>query len=331
MKHLGRILAGFLTAAIMGATLFPPIANATDKAWPDRVVRVVVPYPPGGSADLLGRLVAKKVNEAYPDSRVVVENISGGATVIGAQSVMSDPADGHTLFMASDNTLNINHWLLKNPRYDADKDFTPITVLNNYPHWLIVRADSEFEHFEDFVEYIRANPGQASISVNTVGGAAYLALDQWRRANGLDFLLIPYRGSPPAVIDLIGGQTDAHIDVVGSSATHARSGKVRPLAVLQSSPLAEFPQVETQSYDDPKALTVRSNLSVVVRSGTPQPIIDDLYAVLNKAVKGEDFSEALESFNYSAVMMEPSQAREFLHEETARYGKLVEQSGLEKQ
>lgn len=327
MRHLGRIMAGLL----MAATLFSPIANAADQAWPSRVIRVVVPYPPGGSADLLGRLVAKKVNEAYPDSRVVVENISGGATIIAAQSVKHDPADGHTLFMASDNTLNINHWLLKNPRYDGDKDFTPVTVLNNYPHWLIVRADSKFKRFEDLVAYIRANPGKASISVNTIGGAAYLALDKWRRVNNLDFVMIPYRGSPPAVIDLIGGQTDAHIDVVGSSATQARSGKVRPLAVLQSTPLAEFPQAETQSYDDPKALTVRSNLSVVVRSGTPQPIIDKIYAVLNKGVKEQEFAQTLESFNYSAVMMEPAKAQVFLHEETARYGKLVEQSGLEKQ
>ncbi len=331
MRHLGRKMVGLLMAATLGTALIAPVASAADDAWPSRTMRVVVPYPAGGSADLLGRLVAKKVNEAYPDSRVIVENLSGGATVIGAASVLNDKSDGHTLFMASDNTLNINHWLLKNPGYDGDKDFTPVTVLNNYPHWLIVKDNSKFKKFEDFVEYIRANPGKASISVNTIGGSAYLALDHWQRVNNLDFLIIPYRGSPPAVTDLIGGQTDAHIDVVGSSAMHARSGKVRPLAVLQSTPLAEFPQAETQSYDDPKALTVRANLSVVVRTGTPQAVIDKLYAVLKEGVKDKDFVQALDSFNYSAVMLEPAKAREFVHEETARYGKLVAESGLEKQ
>lgn len=330
MNALRRKLVGAVATAVTLAACGGSLANAAD-AFPKRPIRVIVPYPAGGSADLLGRLVAKKVNEAYPDAKVVVENLSGGATVIGAQAVLGDPADGHTLFMASDNTLNINHWLLKNPRYDGDKDFTPVTVLNNYPHWLIVNPNSDYKTFDDLVKYIRANPGKASISVNTVGGAAYLALDNWRRANALDFTIIPYRGSPPAVVDLIGGQTDAHIDVVGSSAEHARNGKVRPVAVLQSQPLPEFPQAAPQSYDDPKALTVRSNLSVVVRSGTPQAVVDQLYVVLKKGVQDEDFSKALASFNYSAVMMEPAKAQTFLHDETRRYGQLVQQSGLEKQ
>jgi tripartite-type tricarboxylate transporter receptor subunit TctC len=311
-----------MIACGLGSSALARTALAQSEAWPSRPIRVVVPYPPGGS---------KKINEGIPDSKVIVENISGGATVPGALSVLNDKADGHTLFMASDNTLNINHWLLKNPRYDGDKDFTPVTVLNAYPHWVIVNPEGKHKNFESLVQYIRDNPGAASLSVNTVGGAAYLALDNWRRVNNLDFVIIPYRGSPPAVIDLIGGQTDAHIDVVGSSVSQARNGKVLPVAVLQSAPLAEFPGAVVQSYDDPKALTVRSNLSVVVRSGTPELIIDRLYDILRKGSQEQDFVQALDTLSYSTVMMEPAKAREFLHAETRRYGELVKQSGLEKQ
>lgn len=331
MNHSLRSTLKLLLASAIALPLSLPVSALATETWPNKVIRVVVPYPAGGAADLMGRLVAKKINEGLPNSRVVVENLAGGATVPGALSVLRDPADGHALFMASDNTLNINHWLLKDPRYDGDKDFTPVTVLNTYPHWLIVKADGKHKSFEDLVAYIKSHPGQASISVNTVGGAAYLALDNWRRQNNLSFEIIPYRGSPPAVSDLIGGQTDAHLDVVGSSAGHARSGKVNPVAVLQSTPLKEFPQAKPQSYDDPNALTVRSNLSVVMRSGTPQPVIDQLYAILEKGVKDPDFVQALETLNFSPVMTPPAQAKQFLVSETERYGKLIKESGLEQQ
>ncbi len=306
------------------------VSSAADN-WPEKPIRVVVPYPPGGSADVLGRLVGLKINNALPNSNVVVENLAGGATVPAAQSVLRDKADGHTIFMASDNTLNINKWLLKNPRYDADIDFTPITVLNTYPHWLVVKGDGKHKDFKGLLKYIQDNPGKASISVNTIGGSAYLALDKWKRENHLDFEIIPYRGSPPAITDLIGGQTDAHIDVVGSSIGHAKSGRVKPLAVLQPTPLKDFPETVTQDYNDSKALTVRANLSVVMKNGTDEKILNRLYEILNAGVKEQDFVDALQTMSYDAVMLPPNEAKSFIHTETERYKQLIEASGLEKQ
>lgn len=319
-----------MTIALVGLSLTAQTSLASDP-YPTRPIRVVVPYPAGGSADLLGRLVAQKITKAIPNSKVIVENKAGGATVPAALDVLRDSAEGYSLFMASDNTLNINRWLLEDPRYDGDKDFTPITVLNTYPHWIIVNANGKYKNFDDLVNGIRKNPGKVSISVNTVGGAAYLALDNWRRANNYKFEIVPYRGSPPAVADLIGGQTDAHVDVVGSSANHARNGRVLPVAVLQSTPLKEFPNVATQSYDDPKALTVKSNLSVVVKNGTPKEIVDRLFSAINSGVKDADFVEALESLNYAPVLTSPEQSKQFILNETQRYRQLVEKSGLEKQ
>ena len=181
------------------------------------------------------------------------------------------------------------------------------------------------------MQAIRAKPGRVSISVNTIGGAAYLALDNWRRENGLNFEIVPYRGSPPAVADLIGGHIDAHVDVVGSSVAHARSGRVLPVAVLQTSPLKEFPKAVPQSDLDPKALHVQSNLSVVVRSGTPQPIIDRIYDVLKAGARDEDFTKTMQLLSLDTVLLEPAKAKEFLLQETRRYGALVDKSGLEKQ
>ena len=307
------------------------IAMAPAQDWPRKSIKVVVPYPPGGTADIMGRLVALKLGKAFPKISVYVENISGGATVPGTLNVMREAPDGHTLLLASDNTLNINHWLLKNPRYDGDKDFTPVTVLNTYPHWLVVNANGPYKTFDDLVKAMRAKPGKLSISVNTVGGSAYLALDSWRRENGLNFEIVPYRGSAPAVTDLIGGVIDGHADVVGSSIAHARSGRVKPVVIMRSQGVKEFPNAVTQDGNDPKSLFVQCNQSVVVRAGTPQAIVNKLYEILKTASTEEDYVKTIETLSIESVLTEPAKAKTFLLAETKRYGVLVEKSGLEKQ
>ncbi|MEG0676467.1 MAG: tripartite tricarboxylate transporter substrate binding protein [Comamonas sp.] len=330
MHHLRRQVLGLALTTCLTPMLGLNAAHA-EAEWPSRPIRVVVPYPAGGTADIMGRLVANKLGKAFPKVSVVVENVSGGATVPGTMAALRDPADGHTLLMASDNTLNINRWLLKDVRYDGDRDFSPVTVLVTYPHWLIVNGHGPYKSFDDLVKAIRAKPGKVSISVNTVGGAAYLALDNWRRENGLNFEIVPYRGSPPAVADLIGGHIDAHLDVVGSSMAHARSGRVLPVTVLQNTPLKEFPQAIPQNDSNPKSLNARVNLSVVVRSGTPAAIVDKLYAVLKVGVKEEDFIKTVDMMGLGTVMYEPKKAKSFLQQETQRYRVLIEKSGLEKQ
>ncbi len=330
MQHIRRRVLGLAITTFLTPMLGLNAAHA-EADWPRRPIKIVVPYPPGGTADIMGRLVANKLSKAFPKVSVVVENITGGATVPGTMAVLRDPADGHTLFMASDNTLNINRWLLKDVRYDGDRDFTPITVLHTFPHWLIVNAQGPYKSFDDLTRAIRAKPGKVSISVNVIGGSAYLALDSWRRENGLNFEIVPYRGSPPAVADLIGGHIDAHLDVVGSSMTHARSGRVLPVTVLQNTALKEFPQAIPQNDRDPKALTARVNLSVVVRSGTPEPIVDALYAALKTGVKDEDFVKTVDMMGLGTVMYEPRKSKAFLQQETQRYRVLIEKSGLEKQ
>lgn len=329
MRYLRRRAVG-LAAALCLTPLLGLHAAHAQADWPKRTLKVVVPYPAGGTADAMGRMVAHKLGKALKAS-VVVENIPGGATVPGALAVMRDAADGHTLFMASDNTLNVNRWLLKDVRYDGDRDFTPVTVLNTYPHWLIVNPQGPYKSLDDLVKAIQAKPGKVSISVNTIGGAAHLALDNWRRQNGLNFEIVPYRGSPPAVTDLIGGHTDAHLDVVGSSIAHARGGRVLPVAVLQGVPVKEFPKAVTQDPKDPKALVVQSNLSVVMRTGTPQAVLDKVYAVLQAGARDEDFVHTLSTLSLDPVLLEPAKAKAFLLQETQRYGVLVEKSGLEKQ
>lgn len=148
MQRIRRQVTGLALLSCLAPVLGLSTAHA-QADWPKRAMKVIVPYPAGGSADAMGRMVALKLAKAFPQVSVVVENIAGGATVPGALAVMRDPADGHTLFMASDGTLNINRWLLKDARYDGDKDFTPVTVLHRYPHWLLVNPQGPYKSFDD--------------------------------------------------------------------------------------------------------------------------------------------------------------------------------------
>ncbi|CAG2155710.1 hypothetical protein LMG31506_05479 [Cupriavidus yeoncheonensis] len=324
--RLPALLRGaFACAALLAVTYAGAAAGA---AWPDRPLRLVVPFPAGGSYDIIGRTLARKL-EPRLGQPVVVENIAGGATVPGALSVLKEKADGNTLLLASDGTLNINPHTIKGLRYRPDTDFTPVTVLNTVPHWIITRTDRKETNLAELTAYIRKHPGKVSISINTVGGAAHLALAEWKRQNGLDFTIVPYRGSPPAMADLIGGQTYAHVDVIGSSVNYVSDGKARPLAALQGKPVAQFPNLELQKPESRDGLLIGANLSLVVRAGTPPETIDRLYKEVKASVQEPDFQARLQTLAFESVLTPPAESRRFLHAETLRYGAIARNVDLE--
>ncbi|WP_349606822.1 tripartite tricarboxylate transporter substrate binding protein [Cupriavidus sp. DF5525] len=328
MSGFAAVLRGALAGAISGALLVTATGANAAAAWPDRPLRLVVPFPAGGSYDIVGRALARKLEQRLGQS-VVVENIAGGATVPGVSSVLKDKPDGNTLLLASDGTLNINPHTIKGLRYDPDTDLVPVTIVNTVPHWIITRADRKEATLAELKAHIQRNPGKVSISVNAVAGAAHLGLADWKRRNRLDFTIVPYRGSPPAMSDLIGGQTYAHVDVIGSSVTYVKDGKAKPLATLQAEPVAQLPNLETQKAGGADALQVRANLALVVKAGTPDAIIERLYREVKASVQEPDFIARLQTLAYEPVLTPPAQARRFLHTETTRYGAIARAVDLE--
>lgn len=328
MKTMKLLLGGVVAA--LAVTLAPVMDVQASDTWPERNFRVVVPFPPGGSQDLVGRLMATELQKSMGKT-VVVENISGGATVPAALSVLKDRPEGYALFVASDTTLNINQHLFKKPEYDGTQDFYPVTVLNTFPHWLLVRDDSPFKNLDDLKTYIQQNPGKASISVNSVGGTAHLGLSKWRKDNDLDFEIIPYRGSAPANTDLMGGHTTAHVDTLGATATFVNSGKTRPLSMLQKTTVKQFPDLMTQDPATPGAFIVVANVTVVVHKDTPRDIVQKLYEGIKQGADTPEFRERLEQVGLEAVLMDPESSHKFLLSETERYGELFKISGLEQQ
>lgn len=328
-KTIKWICGTFVTLAAV-CTPIAAQAQAGGEAWPAKPFRVVVPFPPGGSQDLMGRLLAAELEKAFGNT-AVVENISGGATVPAALSILNDRPDGYALFVASDTTLNINQHVFKNPKYDGTEDFYPVTILNTFPHWLLVREDAPFDNIEDLKKYIHDNPGKASISVNSVGGTAHLGLSKWRKNNNLDFEIVPYRGSAPANTDLMGGHTTAHVDTLGATVSFVKDGRTKPLALLQKKPIPQFKDVMPQDPEDPTSLIVEVNVSVVMHKDTPKDIIQKLYEATKEGAQTQEFQQRMDELAFQTVLTDPETSAEFLRSETERYGELFKISGLPQQ
>lgn len=322
-----KLAAWALVPAWRAAAVVPAPAMAQPPEWPSKNLRLIVPFPPGGSVDVLARSLAIRMGKRLGKS-VTVENISGGATVPAVQSLLRAEADGHTMLITSDVTLSVNPVLLPSLPYSPAKDISPITIFYKSANWLIVRADRPEKSFSDLVKTIAANPGQVTIGVNAVWGAGQLGLETWKKASGLDFTVVPYRGGPAAITDLIGGQVTATVDVPGSSIPHVRSGKVRPLGVLQSnrSPsLKDVPAVLESGGQGPQ---VQTFVAIVAKSGTPADRIQKLNAAIRESAQEPEYQTLLASLVSDLVLSSPAEAAAYIQSETVRYGMLVKESGL---
>jgi tripartite-type tricarboxylate transporter receptor subunit TctC len=240
MTYVVAAMRALLCVALLSATW------ARADAWTNSPVRIVVPYSAGGSTDAIGRRLAADLKEITGTS-VVVENITGGGSLIGTQAVIRATPDGSSLLLTGNGTISVMKHVNPGLSTDPEKELKPITAVNTLPHWIVVRADRPERTFAEFVDHIRKNPGKVSISVNAHGGTAHLALATWAKTQKLDFTVVPYRGSSAAMVDLIGGATTAHVDVVGSSLSFVKSGRAKALTLLQKERIVHLPEVPAEA------------------------------------------------------------------------------------
>lgn len=308
--------------AIFFALLFPGGSTVFAQDWPSKPVRIIFPYAPGGSGDAVARNLAKRIEIATKQT-VTVENITGGGTIVAAQSVINSAPDGtKLLFTGTDTVAVIKHTSTRLP-IDPEKELTPITFVNTLPHWLVVRADRAEKTLPEFMELIRKNPGTVNISVNALGGAAHLVLANWAKNNNLDFAIVPYRGSAPAMIDLIGGVTTAHVDVVGSSLPFVKDRKAKALTLLQQSPHADLPDVPVSPAENKGGLLVSSRHLLAVKSGTPSSTVNRIYDVITQVTAEPDFIEFLRSYGYERSIPTPAKTKDILEQESKMHSEIV--------
>ena len=305
------------------AALSTPWCAAAADAWTDKPVRIVVPYSAGGSADAIARRLAERLKETT-GMRIVVENITGGGSIVGTQAVARGSPDGTSLLLTGNGTLTVSKHVNPNLPLDPEKDLRAVTGINTLPHWIVVRSDRPEKTFDQFIETIRRQPGKVNISVNAVAGTAHLALASWAKANGIDFTIVPYRGSSAAMVDLLGGATTAHVDVVGSSLQFVKAGKAKALTLLQQELIAELPEVPAAS----RGLLVDSWLVLATPARTPDAIVERIYRAVARIGTEPEFRQYIQSLGFQVWTPNPAETQNIIAQESRKYRQMVASTGI---
>jgi tripartite-type tricarboxylate transporter receptor subunit TctC len=319
-----QAIAGFGGGLAM-LTGLPALAQT---AYPSRTIKLIVPYPPGGTTDLLGRMVADQLQSGL-GATVVVENKPGAATSTGAELVARSEPDGYTLLMATSTTLAINKTLYRKLPYDPVKDFTPIALVAAVPFALICNPQLPVKTLSEFIAYAKSKPGLAFGSAGN-GSPQRLGAELLKTAAGIDIRHVPYRGSVPAMLDVIAGHISFMVVDLQPALPQIREGKVRVLGVTTPKRVAAAPDIPTLAEGGLKGFELVPWQGVVAPAGVPRPIIDRLAAQIGKlmadpATRSKLTTIALEPLPEST----PDSFAAFVKAEVERWAAVVKKSGTE--
>ena len=276
-----NLVKGYLVpfiAALCCAAL-PALAE-----YPDKPVKIIVPYPPGGTTDILARIVASRLGERLKQS-FVVENRGGASGAIGAQAVARSPADGYALLMGTISTHGINSALFKSLPYDAVKDFAPITIVGITPNVLSVHPSVPAKDLAELLALARAKPGGLNFGSTSQGGSPHMSGELFKTMANVNIAHIPYKGAGPMLADLVGGQIQMGFDNMPSSIGFIRSGKIRALAVTTSKRWPGAPEIPTMAESGLAGYEVSAWFGLLAPAGTPKPVVDLLFTNLSDILK----------------------------------------------
>jgi tripartite-type tricarboxylate transporter receptor subunit TctC len=293
---LARLLSGL-------ALGFAALAAAA-QTYPVKPIRMVIPFPPGGTLDTLGRAVAQKLSEQLGQP-FVVENKPGGNGVIGADAVARAPADGYTLLFNA-STFVTAPMTMKSVPYSVTRDFAPVALVAKAPLSVAINKDLPIKDLKSLQAYAKANPGKMTFAVGSIGSAGHLATELLKRAGGLEYTVVPYKGTAPAFQDLIGGQIAGFIDPILGSLQYHRSGMLRVVAVTSDKRTPNLPEVPTVSETLP-GYEFYSWYGVWAPAKTPADVVKRLNAETNKATAGE----LSERFTAQGLLFTPGSVEDF--------------------
>ena len=269
MNNLKRTLM-LLVAVVSFAT------TGALAEYPDKPVKIIVPFPPAGTTDILARLIAARLTDKLKQP-FVVENRPGAGGAIGSLAVAKSPADGYTLVMATVSSHSINSALYKNLPYDAVKDFAPITIVGSTPNVLMVNPAVPAKNLAELLALAKARPGSLNFGSTSQGGSPHMSGELLKSMANVDITHIPYKGAGPMLIDLIGGQVQIGFDNLPSSIGHIRSGKLRAIAVTTLKRFPGSPEIPTMAESGLPGYEVSAWFGLLAPAGTPKPVIDALY------------------------------------------------------
>lgn len=315
---LGLLLA--YVAAVASAT-----AQDQSARYPERAIKIVVPFPAGGPSDVLARLIANKLSEDFKQP-VLIENRVGGNTVVGAQAVAKAPADGYTLLLAIDSTLSMNQFLYRNLPYDPLNDFVPITLAAKSMVFIMVHSASSYHSLKDLLAYAKANPGKLNYGIGTITNRLQAFL--FNKLGGVDTVMVPFNGTAPMEQALLTRTVD-FIYTSSSGIPLVEAGNFRALVKLDNRPLARLPNVPAISSELPEYGEVGIWLGLVAPKGTPQAIIEKLHQRINAALNDSETKARADATGlFLATSASPAEFNAFIRQEADRWSGVIKESGI---
>jgi len=295
--------------------------------YPVRPVRLIVPYPPGGSTDLLGRTVGEGLAERL-GQQVVVDNRGGASTMIGAEIAARAPADGYTLLVGTVTTLAVNRVMVRKLAYDPLRDFDPVSMLAAQPYVLAVHPAVPATSVAQLIAYGKSAPGKLTMASPGVGSSGHLAGEMFMHMSGAKFTHVPYKGTGPAIIDLLGGHVSMSFSGVTSVKPHAQSGKLRALGVTTAKRSAAMPDTPTIAEAGIPGYETNTWNSLVVPHGTPQAIVQRLNAEVNAVLNRPEVRDRLRDQGADPDPGTPAQLAAHIQSEITRFTRLVKAVGI---
>ena len=315
------LAAAALLATGMGAAV-------AQDGYPNKPLTMVVPFSAGGTTDILARIVGQALGQDLGQT-IIIENKPGAGGNIGAQQAARAKADGYTLFMGTVGTHAINQALYKKLPYDPSKDFTPLSRVANVPNLLVVHPSRPYKTVKEMIEYGKKHPNDITFGSPGSGVSPHVSGALFQSMTGVELTHVPYKGSAPAISDLLGNQIAVMFDNMPSAIQHVRSGKLIPIAVTTAKRSPELPNVPTIAEAGVPGYEATSWFGLWSVAGTPQPILDKLHASLTKVLKDPAVAKKIADQGGEVIIETPAQFDAFIKSEAAKWGKVVKESGAE--
>ena len=319
-----RTVLQAIAAASLGAALLPAALAA--EAFPNKPITLVVPFVAGGTTDILARIVGQSLGEELGQP-VIIDNRAGAGGNIGGQFAARAPADGYTLFMGTVGTHAINEWLYKKMPFNPTKDFAPLTRVANVPNLLVANPAQPFKNVKELISYAQTHPGQVNFGSSGSGSSIHLSGELFKMMAKVDMIHIPYKGSAPAVTDLLGNQIAIMFDNMPSAIQHVRSGKLRPLAVTTAKRSPELPDVPTVAEAGVPGYEATSWFGLFAPTKTPADVQAKLHAAIIKVLQKPDVIKKIGDQGGEVVTESQAEFGKFIAAENEKWKQVVKTSG----
>lgn len=302
------------------------VSSANAQSYPNRPVRLIVPYAPGGGSDTTSRIMSQRLAEVL-GQQIVIDNRPGAGTIIGAELAAKSPPDGYTLFSGITGTMAINPSIYAKLPYDPVKDFAPIAMIAIGPNVLVVHPSVPAKNVSELIALAKANPGKLTYASSGTGGAPHLAGELFKYMAGIDMVHVPYKGAAPATLDLMAGNVQVMFAGLAPVVPQVKAGKLRPLAVAGAKRSQALPDVPSLS-ETLKGYDGSTWFAIFAPAGTPDAIINKLSGDMAKIMSRKDVAEQLMLQGYEPWIMGPKQLGPFVSQEIAKWAKVIRTAGI---